>query len=295
MKLKEDYMRRGYYTLKTRSIKGKSIKAKYKTRSEKIAEKLNKMQKSGQYVGSKWNKTNVLLNNRYTSRFIPKTRKLNQLVLNGMLNEFKMIYLKPINGTYGKGVIRVEKHQENGRVMYHYQQGIEKKQFLTLPALYQTIMKKKMKRSYIAQQGIHLLKYKKSLFDLRIMVQRNLKGIWETTGIIGRVAHPKKIVTNYHSGGTPMSFKTIFKSYLSDIQINEYHQILNKFGIDVAVTMSKKYPMLNMLGIDVGVDKELFPWIIEVNTNPDLYIFKKLKNKAIFHKMYQYAKHLKRA
>jgi glutathione synthase/RimK-type ligase-like ATP-grasp enzyme len=283
------------YILKTRSIKGKSLKTKYKTRSEKIAEKLMKMQKSGQYVGSKWSKTKVLLQNRFTKRFIPKTRKLNQSVMNAMLNEFKMIYLKPINGTYGKGVIRVEKHQESGKLTFHYQQGTEKKHFLTLPALYQTIMKNKMKRNYIAQQGIHLLKYNKRLFDLRIMVQRNLKGIWETTGIIGRVAHPKKIVTNYHSGGTPMSFKTIFKSYLSDEQINEYNQVLNKVGQDVAVTLSKKYPLLNMLGIDVGVDKELFPWIIEVNTNPDLYIFKKLKNKKIFQKMYRYAKHLKRA
>jgi glutathione synthase/RimK-type ligase-like ATP-grasp enzyme len=268
---------------------------RYKTRSEKIAKKLIKMQKSGQYVGSKWSKTNVLLHNRLIRRFIPKTRKLNQIVLNEMLNEFKMIYLKPINGTYGKGVIRVEKQKEFGKITFHYQQGTKKKQFTTISALHQTIMKKKMKRKYIAQQGIHLLKYNNCLFDLRIMVQKNLKGVWETTGIIGRVAHPKKIVTNYHSGGTPMSFNKIFKPYLSDGQINEYQQILNKFGQDVAVTMSKKYPMLNMLGIDVGVDKKLYPWIIEVNTNPDLYIFKKLKNKEIFQKMYRYAKHLKRA
>jgi len=252
------------------------------------------MPKSGQCVGSKWSKTNVLLQNRLTRKYIPKTRKLNQKVLTAMLNEFKMIYLKPINGTYGKGVIRVEKHLKNGLITFHYQQGTDKKRFLAFPGLYQTIMKHKMKREYIVQQGIHLLKYKKRLFDLRIMVQRNLKGIWESTGIIGRVAHPHKIVTNYHSGGTPMSFKTIFKPYLSDEQINEFHQLLNKFGQDIAVVLSKKYPLLNMLGIDVGVDEKLYPWVIEVNTNPDLYIFKKLKDKAIFQKMFRYAKYLKR-
>jgi glutathione synthase/RimK-type ligase-like ATP-grasp enzyme len=273
----------------------RSIKAKYKTRSVKIAVKLKKMQKSGQYVGSKWNKTKVLLQNRYLSKFIPKTRKLNQSVLNSMLNEFRMIYLKPINGTYGKGVIRVAKQQTSKKITFHYQQGLEKRSFLTLPALYQSIMKNKMKRNYIAQQGIHLLKYNNRLFDLRIMVQRNLKGIWESTGIIGRVAHPKKIVTNYHSGGTPISFKRIFKPYLTVEQIDEYDHILKKFGQDIAVAMSKKYPLLNTLGIDVGVDKKLYPWIIEVNTNPDLYIFKKLKDKEIFQKMYRYAKHLKRA
>ena len=282
------------YSLKKLFSKEKVIKAKFKSRAQKITLKLKKMRKAGQYVGSKWNKTNVLLQSRKISRFIPKTRKLNQSVLNTMLNEFKMIYLKPINGTYGKGVIRVEKHQENGKITFQYQQGTEKKHLGSLSALYRTVMKNKMRRSYIAQQGIHLLKYKNCLFDLRIMVQRNLKGVWESTGIIGRVAHPKKIVTNYHSGGTPTSFNTLFKPYLSKAEIEEYSQILKKFGEDIAVTMSKEYPKLNMLGIDVGVDKKLYPWIIEVNTNPDLYIFKKLKDKQIFQRMYRYAKHLKR-
>lgn len=282
------------YSLKKLFSKEKVIKAKFKSRAEKITLKLKKMRKAGQYVGSKWNKTNVLLQSRKISRFIPKTRKLNQSVLNTMLNEFKMIYLKPINGTYGKGVIRVEKHQVNGKITFQYQQGTEKKHLGSLSALYRTVMKNKMRRSYIAQQGIHLLKYKNCLFDLRIMVQRNLKGVWESTGIIGRVAHPKKIVTNYHSGGTPTSFNTLFKPYLSKAEIEEYSQILKKFGEDIAVTMSKEYPKLNMLGIDVGVDKKLYPWIIEVNTNPDLYIFKKLKDKQIFQRMYRYAKHLKR-
>jgi glutathione synthase/RimK-type ligase-like ATP-grasp enzyme len=286
---------RGSYSLKKKSINGKSVKTKYKSREVKIAEKLKNLQKSGVYIGSKWIKTNVLLRNPFISRFIPKTKKLKLLVLKTMLDEFKMVYIKPINGTYGIGVMRVEKQKENGHNTFNYQQGTVKRHFSTLPALYRSIMKSKMKREYIAQQGIHLLKYNSCLFDLRIMVQKNLKGVWETTGIIGRVAHPKKIVTNYHSGGTPSAFNKIFKPYLSKEQIHEYNQILSKFGQDVAVAMSKKYPKLNMLGIDVGVDKKLYPWIIEVNTNPDLYIFKKLKNKAIFQKMYRYAKHLKRA
>jgi hypothetical protein len=54
-------------------------------------------------------------------------------------------------------------------------------------------MKNKMKREYIVQQGIHLLKYNECIFDFRIMVQKNAKGIWESTGIIVRVANPKKL------------------------------------------------------------------------------------------------------
>jgi glutathione synthase/RimK-type ligase-like ATP-grasp enzyme len=257
--------------------------------------KFKKLLKSGQYVGSKWSKTKVLLQNKIISRYIPKTRKLNKLILKSMLNEYKMIYLKPINGTAGSGVIRVEKFKADGNKTYNYQQGKEKKHFPTVNALYQKIIKSKVKRNYIAQQGIHLLKHKNRIFDLRIMVQRNPERDWETTGIVGRVAHPQKIVTNYHNGGTPMSFKQIFKSHLTIKKTIKYKQTLKKFGTDVAVALTRKYPNLNMLGVDVGVDKKLTPWIIEVNTNPDLYIFKQLKNKATFYKIYRYAKQLKRA
>jgi glutathione synthase/RimK-type ligase-like ATP-grasp enzyme len=260
-----------------------------------LIKKLRKLQAIGQYIGSKWKINNVLLANKQISRFIPKTEKLEESVLISMLNEYKMVYLKPIKGTYGKGVIRVEKQQEDEKTTFFYQQGTEKKRFLSLPALFMSIMKNKMKRKYIVQQGIHLLKYNECIFDLRIMVQKNPKGKWETTGIIVRVANPQKIVTNYHNGGTPKSFRTIFKTYMNDEQVTEFDHILKRFGHDIAVVMSKKYPSLNMIGIDVGVDNSLYPWIIEVNTNPDLFIFKKLKDKKIFRKMYRYAKLLKRA
>ncbi|QGQ96522.1 YheC/YheD family protein [Paenibacillus psychroresistens] len=257
--------------------------------------KFKKLIKRGQYVGSKWSKTKVLLQNKLIRKYIPKTRKLNKRVLKSMLKEFKMIYLKPVNGTAGRGVIRAEKLKSNGKKTYKYQQGKEKRKFPSVSALYRKIKKSKVKRPYIAQQGIHLLKHKNRLFDLRIMVQRNSEKEWETTGIIGRAAHPQKIVTNYHNGGTPLSFKKIFKSHLTARKTKKYKKTLKKFGKDVAGAMSHKYPKLNMLGVDVGVDKKLTPWIIEVNTNPDLYIFKQLKDKATFHKIYRYAKQLKRA
>lgn len=263
-------------------------------RAKQQMKKIRSLKKSGQHIVSKWQKTDVLMQNAYTRKFIPKTMKLTEANLKSMLDQFKMVYVKPIHGTYGMGVIRIEKHNEQGLISYNYQQGETKKYFHTFTAMYQSIIKHKLNRNYIIQQGIHLLRYKKRLCDLRIMVQRGLKGSWESTGIIARVAHPRKIVTNYHNGGTPMSFEKIFSPFLENEQIKEFKQILNRFGREIAVTMSRKYPKLNMLGIDVGVDRKLYPWIIEVNTNPDVYLFKNLKNKAIFHKMYRYAKHLKR-
>jgi hypothetical protein len=57
---------------------------------------------------------------------------------------------------------------------------------------------------YVVQRGIHLLRQSGRSFDLRIMVQKNPKGEWETTGVIGRLGDPKKIVTNVCKGGTSL-------------------------------------------------------------------------------------------
>ncbi|MGO4273237.1 YheC/YheD family protein, partial [Paenibacillus sp. TAF58] len=142
-------------------------------------------------VGSKWVKTKVLLLNKKLRKFVPETRIYNQSNLLAMLNKYKMVYVKPINGSFGQGVIRVEK---SGR--YRFQSGKVARSFRTFLDLFTALNKAKLHRSYLVQQGIHLLTHQKKIFDTRIMVQKSPKKTWEATGYIGRVAHPRKIVTN---------------------------------------------------------------------------------------------------
>lgn len=98
------------------------------------------------------------------------------------------------------------------------------------------------------------------------------EGNWETTGLIGRVAQKGKIVTNYHSGG----------------KLTEMLKILRKLGEDTGRFYHKKYPSFRQIGVDVGLDIHMTPWIIEVNTNPDPYIFKHLSDKSMYRKVLAY-------
>ncbi|RIE04883.1 YheC/YheD family protein [Cohnella faecalis] len=49
-----------------------------------------------------------------------------------------------------------------------------------------------------------------------------------------------------------------------------------------------------MVGADIGLDNHLRPWIIELNTNPDPYIFRHLADKRIARKVLSYARALRR-
>ena len=237
------------------------------------------------YVMSKWAKTKVLLGNDEVRSYIPDTRKLSKSSLKTMLNLYGMVYVKPEHGTYGKGVIRVEQQEED---KYTYQLGTKEKVFRDYETFYLSLLRETNKRSYLIQKGIHLVKYKKLRFDIRVMVQLSPKGVWETTGLIGRIAQPGKIVTNYHNGGKLMDVKHLLGEHLSTNKMVKVINKLDKQGATTARHLYKTYPGIRQIGVDIGFDHSWIPWIIEVNTNPDPFVFNSLSDKSMHKKIMAY-------
>ncbi|WP_307719874.1 YheC/YheD family protein [Paenibacillus sp. 598K] len=238
-----------------------------------------------QRVVSKWSKTSVLLEDGSIAAHIPLTRKLSHESLLAMLKQYNMVYVKPDRGTFGIGVIRVETSGDGG---YRYQEGTRVRTFASYDPMYHSLKQLIGNRTYLVQRGIHLLRHRKRRFDLRVMVQKSPSGAWESTGIIGRLAHPGKIVTNYHSGGTPMAFGELMATHLPTAEQPAYTTRLERLGERVARRLQRIYPGLKEIGIDVAIDTQLQPWILEVNTKPDPYIFRKLKDRSVFRKVYRY-------
>jgi glutathione synthase/RimK-type ligase-like ATP-grasp enzyme len=197
-----------------------------------------------------------------------------------------MVYVKPNIGSFGNGVIRVEWRQ-NADKPYQYQLGLQQRRFGTAEELSRSLLDATGHRKYLIQQGIQLLTYRKHRFDIRVMVQRTLHDTWETTGVIGRVADPRKIVTNVHNGGTLKPVETLMSAYLSADRLQQFIRELRSLGVKVGRALQRRYPGLKELGIDVAVDHNNRPWILEVNTAPDPYIFRKLKDKSVYRKVYR--------
>ncbi|HBU82485.1 MAG TPA: ATP-binding protein [Paenibacillus sp.] len=236
---------------------------------------------------SKWTKTKVLLGSNKVRPLIPDTRKFSKSTLKEMLKKYTMVYVKPEIGTFGNGVIRAEKL---GPEEYMYQTGTTVHSFWDYESFHESLRAIISKKRYLIQKGIHLVKYNKRRFDIRVMVQLSPTGKWETTGLIGRVAHPKKIVTNYHSGGKPMDVNRLLAAHLSNSEIKKIIHSLNELGVTTAKYLHKSYPGFRQIGLDIGFDKTWTPWIIEVNTNPDPYIFNKLTDKSMYRKVMRYKK-----
>lgn len=161
--------------------------------------------------------------------------------LEQMLNIHKMVYVKPDIGTFGNGVMRVE-WQPGAEQPYSYQSGEIKRRFKHFGKLYASIVQKTRNRPYLVQKGIHLLTYKGSRFDLRVMVQQSPQRKWEATGIIGRVAHPRKIVTNFHNGGTLKPAEALFAGYMNATEREQFIGRLRTLGLQAARAMHARYP-----------------------------------------------------
>ncbi|SFL59609.1 YheC/D like ATP-grasp [Paenibacillus sp. 1_12] len=235
-------------------------------------------------LATKSNVSQSLTVNKTLRRNVPETKLYSNSTLKTMLDKYKMVYVKPNDGTGGHGIMRVEKQGQR----YQYQLKTFTQSYTSFDSLVRS-MKKSMKRNpYVIQQGIHLLRRNGRLFDLRVMVQKNLKGNWETTGMIGRLGHPRKIVTNLCKGGKPMSIEVLMKPHV--INMDSYKKNLETLGYRTARRLNQTFPRIKELGLDIGIDRNLHPWILEANPRPAIYGFKSLKDKNVYRKICRYQK-----
>ncbi|MFD2615325.1 YheC/YheD family protein [Paenibacillus gansuensis] len=234
-------------------------------------------------VSSKMEKTRILLRDPELARHVPETYPLTSVRLKQMLDRTGMVYVKPDTGSLGIGVMKVEKQGS----LYRYQRGLVTRSFRTFEGMNRSIQRYTSLRPYLVQRGIHVLTRKGRPFDFRVMIQKNPSGKWEATGIAGRVAHPGKAVTNGSQGGTIYGLEELIKTKPG---AERAKRSMEKLAWLTAVQFGRAYPAMKELGLDVAVDRNGIPWILEVNTRPDPCPFTKLADQSSIRKIVSFGK-----
>lgn len=249
-----------------------------------------------QRVSSKWTKTKIILKNKGLASYVPATSLYSFDELEHMLEAHTLIYIKPDRGTYGNGVMCAEQiynreADSNVEKTYVLRYETKTEHFTELEQLHKTIRNLCQGKEYLIQQGIRMLRYNDCPFDLRVLTQKTPDGQWESTGIIGRIAAKQKIITNHHSGGTVMHYKPLMTAHMTITEAENIRQELKNLGTNVAAQLQKYYPNLKEIGLDVAIDDRWNIWILEVNTKPALFPFKKFfKDPSIYRKVKKYAR-----
>ncbi|WP_246239208.1 YheC/YheD family protein [Paenibacillus anseongensis] len=217
---------------------------------------------------------------------LPDTEAATKSNILNMISKYDSLYLKPDEGTGGRGIYKITK-TENGFVL---RGGTTSRNYETFDALYSSLQKFLYKNKYVVQQGIDLLKHDGRSFDIRVMVQKNRNGQLQTTGIIGRLAKPSKIVTNFHSGGTPLKIDTLLKSHLRGADRTNFIKKIKSLGREASIVLGESYRRKKAFGVDIAIDSNMKPWILEINTGPDMSIFNTLKDKTMYRKILRYSR-----
>lgn len=243
-------------------------------------------------AASKWEKYRTLAEDPSFQQFLPETDLLNKTSFNDFLSRHPVVFLKPVIGTGGYGVIKVSR--EDNR--YIVQNGSNQKNiFRNKHKLFQAIQQRVRNKKYIIQQGIDLIHIHNRPVDFRILLLRP-GSEWLLMGIMGKWAAPNKIVTNHCRGGKAITLHQAFKregSFSAD-EIKDIEQRLESLGMQLALRLQQRFRYLRELGIDVAIDHDKNIWILEANTRPMFNLFRHHDNKTLFHRIYRYVRHIRK-
>jgi glutathione synthase/RimK-type ligase-like ATP-grasp enzyme len=203
--------------------------------------------------------------------YLPESHLLTHpSLLKQMVSKYSMLFLKPITGSLGKGVIKIRRiTSQQYECQTTYAEGIRKKRYASLQALTHSLSKLCKKRSYQIQQGIQLLTIDQRPLDFRALVQRNEQGKWTITSIVARIASPQHFVSNLARGGSQSTvISAITRSNLKG-KASVISQKLKHASLSIAEGIEKQINShFGELGVDLAVDKSGKVWLIEVNSKP---------------------------
>ncbi|MFF2091633.1 YheC/YheD family protein [Paenibacillus sp. NPDC058174] len=233
---------------------------------------------------SKWRKTILLRRKKSLRRFIPPTRLYSGKALTAMLAQYRLVYVKPLRGSHGDGIMRIERI--GSRYLLHH--GTAIKRGLTLEKLLRVVRKRTGRRPYLMQRGIAMLRHRGRIFDLRVVAQLDRSRSWQITGMLARVAKQGRAVTNGAQGASIHPVDSVLAAYAGSASRARTRATLHRFCLSAALELRRNFPFLTELGFDIALDSKLHPWVLEVNVRPEAIPFTRLPDKTMYRRILRY-------
>lgn len=198
--------------------------------------------------------------------------------LRRMLKHSSVVYIKPANGTGGRGILRIERIKD-GRDLYDIQ-GRRQDRRIIAPRKVSSSRLDSIVRQwcisgrFLIQQGIPLRLPSGRFHDYRMLVQKNGQGVWELTGMAARVGAARSVTSNLHGGGRAVRAEKMLKEWLGSLdKADKAMKAAERLGIDAAVFLENSFGTLCELALDLAIDREGRIYVLEVNPKPAREVF----------------------
>ena len=206
-------------------------------------------------------------------RYLPESHPYTGTAqLRRMCTRYRTVFLKPVTGSLGKGIIRITRKLSSGG----YQVDVStvgtntRQSYASLDALIRALAGKLKVNRYQIQRGLELIRVGTRPVDFRALAQKDRNGKWHITSVVARIAGSERFVSNVAQGGTIAPVKqTVAKSNLAagkagvTERLKQAAAVIAR-GIDACIPAH-----FGELGIDLAVDRSSGRvWLLEVNSKP---------------------------
>ncbi|MCA1061924.1 YheC/YheD family protein [Rossellomorea sp. AcN35-11] len=202
------------------------------------------------------------------AQYLPKTVQGFDS-LEEMLDVYEDVFLKGINGSKGRYIMRIQK-KDNEYIMY--QNSFSSKSplsFSTYSSLFKQIRAWCKSSSYLTQETIPFLSVEGQPLDFRFLCHLNGKRSWEIVSAVARVAAKEQFVANIDQGGRIEKPLSILNTYFPPKKSAEIFLEMRELCKHAAELLSETADgHFAELGLDVGIDHSGKPWLIEINSKP---------------------------
>ncbi|MBW4840393.1 MAG: YheC/YheD family protein [Paenibacillaceae bacterium] len=236
---------------------------------------------------------------RSTKTLVPDTKKmLGPKTLAAMLEKFGCLYLKPESGKAGKGIMLLRLDVNDIKPYRLTIQGKRRRNVVyktaKLPLLWKRIKKEAGNTPYIMQESIELTSYRGRHFDMRVLVQKNGKGIWMVTGIGARLAGPKRITTHVPQGGSIEDPEKMLLPAFGPEMTALLLSRIKSSALLIAKQIEKESGfLLGEMSMDLGIDTDGRLWFFEANAKPMKFDEPHIRKKSL-ERIFQYSQYLSR-
>ncbi|HHY74436.1 MAG TPA: YheC/YheD family protein [Bacillus bacterium] len=252
------------------------IHSRLKERSEKAQAFFQELNKTNipyfnERFLNKWHVYEVLSSYEHLLPYLPETKLVNgRKTIEEMMNKHILLFLKPVHGSLGKNIFKIETEEESIFLDYSTFSSEIAKQYSSIPLLYDAVKHRLQKQRYIIQQGLELLLYEEERpLDFRLLCHRKSDTEWIVTSIVARVSSKNEFVSNIARGGELFKINKALNNHFDKKTIIQIERLLKEIAIEASSIIDQNAEgIYGELGVDLAVDQDGKPWIIEVNTKP---------------------------
>ncbi len=240
----------------------------------------------------KWRTHQILFNDKETREFLPDTRKLgNPGIIHDMLERYGAVYLKPKANSLGNEILRVDRTEAGQYYFVHQTLNQERRegQVADCQQLLDQLPPVEDTGVYLVQQSVPLARCSGHPFDLRLLMQKNRRGLWQRTGLAARIAGTGSITTHLFYGGTRCQAGLALReaSRTHRFSLQKVEKQLKKLELAVPAAIETYYGLpFGELEMDVGVDKKGKVWFFEANSKPFRFDEKLIRAKSLVRLMH---------